>query len=337
MGKTREVGTVTAPGNAAIVSTGRHVTVTPQPHASQSSANVKKIEPMPDPHPIDASVKALLRRVPEVMVRLAGIEPVPERIRFEDTAINLPEYRADHVLILGAAGDEDRGALHFEHQLRPDPDKIPGWELKRCALRAHLNMPVVLVVLYLEKGDRATFPNRSTDTLCGLRNEFEFASIRLWEHADRIRDGDLWELAPLLVLCEDNPGEDTIRTELRIIQNSGADDATQAYLLAVALRVGGRRLPRPLLEAIFRKELPMVKGATIIDDWIQEGEARGEARGETRGRTEEARRMLLTVLRARFGELPDAMASQIQAADAEWCEALLLQTMRVESLAELRW
>jgi hypothetical protein len=41
----------------------------------------------------------------------------------------------------------------------------------------------------------------------------------------------------------------------------------------------------------------MVQGATIIDDWIAEGEARGEARGrvqrEARGRETEARRWFL--------------------------------------------
>lgn len=296
---------------------------------------------MPEPSSIDASMKALLRRVPEAIVRLVGVHPLPERIVFEDTAINLPEHRADHVIVLGSLATDARGALCLEYQLRPDPEKIPLWELKKCALRVQLGMTVVLAVIYLEKGDRATFPDSQVDVVSGVTNEFHFTAVRLWEHADQIRRGELWELAPLLVLCEDNPGEETIRTELKLIRNSGADEPTQAHLLAVALRVGARRLPRAMLEAIFRETLPMVQGASIIDDWIAEGEARGEARGraegEARGREVEARRLLLNLLRARFGELPAGLVERVDTATVEWCEALLLQAAQVKSLAELRW
>lgn len=89
----------------------------------------------------------------------------------------------------------------------------------------------------------------------------------------------------------------------------------------------------------------MVQGASIIDDWIAEGEARGIARGEARGiargeargEAMQARRMLLTFLRARFGELPETLVQRIAVADVSWCEALLLAAARAESLSELSW
>jgi len=56
----------------------------------------------------------------------------------------------------------------------------------------------------------------------------------------------------------------------------------------------------------------MVRGATIVDDWIAEVEARGEARGETRGREEEARQMALRLLRRRFGKVSASIVSQVE-------------------------
>lgn len=211
------------------------------------------------------------------------------------------------------------------------------------ALGRQLQMPVVLLVIYLEKGNRAVFADSYVVTVAGLSNTLHFTSIRLWEHAQRIRSGELWEFAPLLVLCEHDPDAETLRQEVAIIRGSGATTEDQSELFAVALRVAGRRFPRGMLEAIFREELPMIKGATIIDDWIAEGEergelrgeARGEARGEERGRTEGLRVATRDVLMERFGELPPALAARIDAADAATCAELHRRAIRVNSLAEL--
>lgn len=292
---------------------------------------------MSDTSPIDASVKALLREFPAATARLARLDPVPDTVVFEDTAVNLPERRADHVTVLGDADDPKRGAMYLEYQLRPNPALISEWEYKRCALRVRLQMQVVLLVLYLEKGDRARFPDAHVEEVCGVQNEFRFTAVYLWEHADRIRSGELWELAPLLVLCEDNPGEETIRTEFELIANSGAPPQVQADLLLLALRVGARDLPRAMMEAIFRETLPMSEATTIIDDWIAEGEARGEARGRAEGELEATRRVAIRFLRSRFGELPATLVEHVSAADADYCEDLLVRAGSAESLQELGW
>jgi hypothetical protein len=65
------------------------------------------------------------------------------------------------------------------------------------------------------------------------------------------------------------------------------------------------------------------------------GEARGKAEGEAQGRTEEARRLTLRLLRARFGDLPAALVARIEQADPEWCEDLAERAQRVETVAEL--
>jgi predicted transposase YdaD len=287
------------------------------------------------PNPVDSSVKALFREVPEALFRLVGLAVDPQSVRLEDTGINPPEQRADHVFIVGAADDPERRALYVEYQLQPKSGDLPDWFYKCGGLGRQLGMPALLLVLYLEKGDRATFPDTYTVRLGSVSNHFQFAALRLWEHADRIRSGELWELAPLLVLCEDTPEERTVRREVEWITGSGSPPEVQADLLAIALRIAARDLSRGVLEAIFREGLPMVRGASIIDDWIAEGEARGRADGELHGRAEEARRFTLRLLRKRFGELPPALVARIEAADAEACEALAEAALEAESVAEL--
>ena len=66
--------------------------------------------------------------------------------------------------------------------------------------------------------------------------------IRLWEHADRIRNGDLTELATLLVLCENSPTEETLREERDIILKLDVGPSENVDLLALAMNVGMRDL-----------------------------------------------------------------------------------------------
>ena len=288
-----------------------------------------------DYQPIDASMKALLRSHPTVLLRLVHCPIDARRLRLEDTAINVPEQRADHVFVVQDEAGQDEGAIYLEYQLQPRGELLRTWHAKAGALGRQLGMDVVLVAIYLEKGPRASFPNEYAPRVAGLTNSFQFPVVRLWEHADRIRSGELWALAPLLVLCEDDPGERTLRQEVALINKFGSSAEEQAELLAVALRVAGRKLSRGLVEAIFRQEIPMARGATIIDDWIAEGEARGEARGATRGRLEEARRKIREALSIRFGPLPEALVTRIEQADAEACEMLFRKALTVNSLAEL--
>src|SRR5712692_1367740 len=97
---------------------------------------------------IDRSLKALARRAAPAFFRLIG-EPVePSAIRWEDVSINLPEHRADQVLLVGQEDDPERWGLHLEFQLEPDRRVLPGWFLKNAALTAQLDRPVILTVVY---------------------------------------------------------------------------------------------------------------------------------------------------------------------------------------------
>jgi predicted transposase YdaD len=294
--------------------------------------------------PVDASIKALLREMPGALLRLVGLDE-RQAVRHEDTSINVPEQRADHVFLVGADDpvEPPTPALYLEYQLQPDSRVLPEWFAKAGALGRQLGRKVVLLVIYLERGGRTVFPDRYESELGPLGNEYRFATVRLWEHAERIRSGELWELAPLLVLCEDNPTEETVREELDLIRTADVPPEVRGDLLAYALRIAIRDFPRRVLETLFREDTKMLAEGTIIDDWIAEAEARAEARGEAqgraegeaRGRAEEAREALRVVLEARFGPLPPGWQSRIADADPDWCRGVIARAAQAATLAEI--
>jgi predicted transposase YdaD len=164
----------------------------------------------------------------------------------------------------------------------------------------------------------------------GLKNGYTFHTLRLWEHAARIRSGELRELAPLLVLCENEPTEATLREERGLIQQV-APPELRNELLAIALMVGTRYFVRERLLELFREEMAMLKEASVIQEWIEEGEARGRADGEAR----EARRLVLRLLERSFGELPPGVIARVEAEGREWCEDLALRIRDAQSLQDL--
>jgi predicted transposase YdaD len=287
------------------------------------------------PNLLDLSMKTLCRHAPAAMLRLAGVEVEPARVRLGDVTVVLPEFRADQVLLVGGDTEPEPWAVHFEYQALPDVRALRTWFVKNAALNHQLNRRVFLVVIYLLKGDRARFPSAYKTTEGPLVNNYTFNAVRLWEHADRIRRGELAELAPLLVLCDNEPTEGTIREELSLISRLPVAPEVRSDLLALAYTLGTRYFVRGVLDAMFKEELMSLRDLGIISEWIAESEARGRAEGEAQGRANEARRLTLRLLRNRFGELPASLVEEIGRLDPEGCEALLERAMQVETAPEL--
>lgn len=83
----------------------------------------------------------------------------------------------------------------------------------------------------------------------------------------------------------------------------------------------------------------MLKGASTIEDWINEAATQAAAEsaieGERKGRAAEARDNLLRVLRRRFGSLPQSLERRIAAGDLEWCRAAMDRAIDGASLEEI--
>jgi hypothetical protein len=313
------------------------------------------------PNLIDRSVKRLFRDQPQAVLRLVGVNAAT--IRFEDSNLNFPELRADHVFIVEEDNDPDPCAIVLEYQLRPKTDVLISWGHKWLGLCDQLRIPVFLFGIYLEKGDRATFPATYQHRRNNWHSALLFDTVRLWEHRDRIVSGEWPELAPLLVLCESQPTEQTLQQEVELIHNSGLPREVQTELMGVAISVASRKFSRSVLRTIFREELVMLDELENLKElfleidsfrlWLQdprvsgelrakakaEGEAEGIAKGEAEGiaksKAEAARQMTLAFLTRRFGELPEALETQIATSDADACQRLFDRAMTAASLSDL--
>src|SRR5947209_1204435 len=124
------------------------------------------------------------------------------------------------------------------------------------------------------------------------------------------------------MLCEDEPTEETIREERRLIYGLEAPRPVQADLLAVAAMLGTRFFSRELLATLFREEMEMLKEASFITDWLDERAAEAGASGRAEGEAKEARNFLLRQLRKRFKDLPVSVVERVEQADREWCEEI---------------
>lgn len=257
----------------------------------------------------------------------------------EDANINLPELRADHVFILPMEDGQEK-ALYLEYQLVPDAGILPSWFAKCGGLTRQMGIPVAFMALYLQRGDRATFHDHYTVIVGGVTTQFAFTALRLWEFADRIRSGEMAELAPLLILCDETPSEETAQEEIALIRSADLPDDVKADLLSLALRIASRRLSRERVLTIFQEEISMIQDTGIIEEWLAESEARGEARGtergEMQGRLREARAILLRQGTRRFGEADEQTKERLEAITSrETLEELLDRLLEVESWDEL--
>jgi predicted transposase YdaD len=82
-----------------------------------------------------------------------------------------------------------------------------------------------------------------------------------------------------------------------------------------------------LREQARKRELELIYQQEQIDVAAAEGEAKGRIEGEAKGRIEGERRLLLQLLRRKFGELPESVTARVDLASepelAAWAERVL--------------
>ena len=319
-------------------------------------------------NPIDVSMKMLIRGRPEAALSLAGLEANTLKYRFEDTSVLTREYRSDQVMIL----DIPKLAISWEYQLAPKADTLRNWFAKCANLTIQLDMPVLLVAIYLEKGDYATFLDRHETTFGSLTTLFQFNAIKLWEHADRIRSGELIELAPLLILCDNQPRVETVQEEIYLISNSNLPPAKQFELYQTVFRIAGARLPKEVIDVFYQEINAMVKEDFEIDYFLEatknfvrnqviaevtekvtkkvSAEVTEKVSAEVTEKVSAAvtkkvsaevsvknkDEMTRKLLRSRLGQIPQSMEDYLRTASVDQLDSIFDQALRVESYADLR-
>jgi hypothetical protein len=288
---------------------------------------------------VDRTAKQLVRRSPAAFLSLLSMSVDPSHIRFEDTAVNVPELRGDSVLIFTNRKHKAKSGVLFEVDLNATGRQRVKWGLKALGLTDTLGIPVPLCVIYLSKGRRANFPSSCVIGEGNLTNTYSFHIILLWEYRDRILSGELAELAPLLALCYARPSKRVLEQERQLILAMDCSEQEKADLLAMAAAVATRWFTHEELRDVFREEMQMLKEAGFIEEWLQEREEQGERRGLDKGRDEgrvdEARTLAIDLLAEWFGELMPTVIARIQQADEPYCRDLISRARKAPSLDAL--
>ncbi len=147
----------------------------------------------PKHHSLDHAAKEIVRLVPDLIARLLRVPVDGRTLRFADTSVRSREHRADHVLLVGVLGEPGTFGWHLEFQAGDDRREFGRWNQKNAALNEQLKAPIALIIIYLQPGSA---PDGFEIEAGGIRNRYQFTSIKLWEYEDRIRSGELSELAP---------------------------------------------------------------------------------------------------------------------------------------------
>ena len=259
----------------------------------------------------DRAMKILSSHYPELALKLAFPGQAVEVLdRRKNVELNLPEKRVDFLQTVRMAGREY--ALHKEFQLQPKPDLPRRVFVYSALLTEQTGLPVLTVVLYLERTEVA-LPN-AYEVRIGddeVVHRFTYPVIKLWDDEEKIRSGDLRELAPLLALISEKKDAEMLSLERNLILEE-KDAKKRADQLALAVMVASRYFDKDFLRNFFREEVAQMQTSTFIDDWIEEALERGIQQGLQQGDQRGFQRGILSVLSLKNGGIPSWMEEKIR-------------------------
>ena len=251
----------------------------------------------------DRVMKILGRHYAESFLKLAFPDTDFQLVgTLENVEITLPDRRADFLHRLQVDGEEY--LLHFEFQLQHRTDYPRNVFTFSGGLTDQHQKPTITIVLYLER--RESDPPNEYVVQIGewVIHRFTYPIIKLWDYTDRIRSGELREFAPLLIMLEPEKTEAVLHQERELILQE-THPQKRADSLATAVMIASRYFELEWLWDFFGEEVEQMRESGFITDWIEDGIQQGK------------RSILIRLLAAKFGELPQSVTDQIQGMTAE--------------------
>jgi len=300
-------------------------------------------------HEIDRALKILSGRYPdEFMKLLFGDQKGVSLLGVEDTQLNIPEKRSDK--IFHVKHNNKKAIFNLEFVLQPNRKELANFFVKTAMLVAHFKtLPVVTIIVYVEKGRYATFPAQFENQFLRFSNYFIFDRILLWDFKNQIESGELPHLAPLIPLFYNKPDIKVLEKDRELIYRV-SEQQERADLIALAMMVALRKFKKEFIYDFFKEEYDMLKEADFIqewkEEWIEEGREKGREEGREKGR-EEGREegiaygkyaLLLHMIRQRFRTIDPVTEKHLHDLHAKDIDELSVNLFAMQSLDDLvRW
>jgi len=275
---------------------------------------------------IDHAFKTVVRLQPECILKVI-FDPA-KQIRFKkiaDPQINLPELRADKALVVEQNGEAF--GIICEAMLKPDASELPTFALKALGLQYLEGIRTVVVIVYMEKGEYATFPSSFENRVGDISNVFQLTKVLLWEYEPRILSGELKALAPFLPLFHENPDPEIIETQKALIAQV-EDPKVRADLFSTAMVVDIRCFGLEVVTLRFHREVHMIKETSLVQNWLEESKKEGERRGRMT--------LLQELLTHKFGSLTPALSQQVHRLSDQQLSRLAAAILQMSSQEELQ-
>ncbi len=146
-----------------------------------------------------------------------------------------------------------------------------------------------------------------------LSNRFSLAKILLWEHETRILSGELKEWTPLLPLMGENSNVNIIDTQKKLLAQV-SDPRQRADLIAAAMIVAMYVFGKKIVMEKFKKELPMLKETSIVQNWLAESLLEGKLEGKLS--------TIKQILTYKLGELPSPTIKKLEKLEGKQLDRL---------------
>jgi len=295
---------------------------------------------------LDRVIKMLASKYPSAFMQiLFGQQSKVNLKRIEDTAINIPERRSDKVYRVYEHNRE--AIINFEFMIEPDRRRLKEFHCKSGMLTASFDCEVLTVIMYLDIGRYRTFPDSYNPGIAGISNRNQFEVRLLWDFKEQIESGELKELIPLLVLCEEKPAISVLEKEMELI-NQIHDQKERSDMLALAMMVAFRKYREEIVRTFFREERELMKESDFIQEFINEGREEGWKEGREdgwkegredgwkEGRIDGQLTLIKRLIEKKFNRMPEDITEDIELLNYEQLEELASALMDMTQSSELR-
>lgn len=250
----------------------------------------------------------------------------------EVTGVHHAQYRAD--LVLHRVARDAAGPVHafiLEVQLAPDPDKHFTWPMHAAGVGARERCPVTLVVLAVDERTArwAAAPRSLTTGGPAVVAPVVIGPEQIPRITELAQARALPELSVLSAVAHGHtPGAERI-AHAAILACAALDShhhALYADFVIACLSPRARRaleVLMPLQHFVPQSDI----GKRIYAEGVEEGRREGRS-GALRG-------LLVKLLTRRFGPLPEAAMSRVQAADPDLLEAWSERLLSASSLDDV--
>lgn len=271
----------------------------------------------------DNVVKRLGRLCPKDFVLWLCPDMKVSTVSFEDREFELTNRRVD-ILYKVQTVDIGEFYFHLEFQVELNQDFSMRMHEYSTRIQRELKLPVKTVAVFLNSTEpiRQLVPVDRCEFAGKLISEFHYSKIILpdedWRTILEKGFPALWTLLPLTKIAKNEDQEALAKASVEIEKIPGKE--LRGELAAIFYLIGGYRYPKVVRQVIGEKLMQDLMESATYREAVESGE----------------KKILLKVLKGRFGEVPQELQNKFSSIAVEDLDMLAEKVGNLRSLKEFK-